>query len=145
MSEPSGGDYVAFIDPSIPDDLDRPLALDTPMERRHGAGATFDATALYEIAAALRREVPCHLHPSADRNIGGYLCGMRDAYEREDAAEFVRLGGLVCSSVVRELRYHAENFASAGAWRDAHRARCQAERFARRWGRFRRRNGRATP
>jgi hypothetical protein len=88
-------------------------------------------TGMHDFVEALRRQVPRDIHPSASEAIRWYFADMRDAVE--DPAEVLRLTAKVCDCVVQELNWCAEDLESARAYRDAHRARRQAERFAVRW------------
>jgi hypothetical protein len=82
-----------------------------------------------EFVETLRLHIPA-IHPYGKMVFGEYLYRMRDAALANDAAEFARLAGMITKRVSDELYWHAVKVATFGDFKDAHRLRRQADRFA---------------
>ena len=80
-----------------------------------------------DLVETLRLRIPPSLHPAAQENVYGWCSDIRAACG--SYPEVLRLSRMICECVVQELKWEAENAASAFDFRHAYRLRHQAEKF----------------
>lgn len=87
------------------------------------------AGSMHDHIETIRLRVPSSIHPAALTLINEWLGAAHNHVDCGDTHEAMRRLDLINDVIDQELRWQAENHATARNYRDARRSRHQADRF----------------